>query len=588
MALKIGNSEELAKLTNLIMATDRPRPICVVTTEADSRTYLFDILELEDDASSVCDFYLLKTGELTYEFQNRLPADRHVYGGGARVYPVDFSIDPESNYGKIRLVTEGRSAAAATSALLGDIWGAANSAGLVHQSRPSSVAVVGRVSKLYGDAFAVVDLELYGMTTLRQEVAFNGIPLTWVLTEGQRVEGTYDVATRVFVLNQSIYTKDDMVKDFALNTVTLGLVKTTDRQSAKIAIHPNLIIEITKDEITGNPRDVISRYLGVGDVIEVRIYRDPQGRIRLRMDDIDGDEPVEPALILMPGGKPWLDADRHLLEEVEDEQLLETTHAAQAFQMSAELEELLEVALPEKPQHPIPGPGMVPGIRRVAEPIESKASQNLNQGVFAHYVREIKNLMNTGKRLEDENSMLSRLLADSQDKLSVQRKLVQASKAEDTARRREKLAPTRQNSSSNSRRSRFDSADAWFREEVRRAWIARYLPADREKFDLSDRAWLFSEKFFDTMQATNLDDSEMFKLIRIVTDLVSGRNAIDKLHEAHPLLAHGKKIEREDGAISMRMYIESNTPQAKRLHYYRLRDGRLELSQVGLHDDYAA
>jgi hypothetical protein len=44
-------------------------------------------------------------------------------------------------------------------------------------------------------------------------------------------------------------------------------------------------------------------------------------------------------------------------------------------------------------------------------------------------------------------------------------------------------------------------------------------------------------------------------------------------------------LVRADGARCLRAYVEQNTPQARRLHYWALRGGGVELSRVVMHDD---
>lgn len=41
----------------------------------------------------------------------------------------------------------------------------------------------------------------------------------------------------------------------------------------------------------------------------------------------------------------------------------------------------------------------------------------------------------------------------------------------------------------------------------------------------------------------------------------------------------------DDGARADRVSLQVNTPSARRLHFWRLPDGHIELSKVGVHDD---
>jgi hypothetical protein len=71
---------------------------------------------------------------------------------------------------------------------------------------------------------------------------------------------------------------------------------------------------------------------------------------------------------------------------------------------------------------------------------------------------------------------------------------------------------------------------------------------------------------------------------------VTGRNAFEHITEDHPLREADEnskpEVIRDDGAASRRAYIESHTAQSRRLHYWKLKDGSIELSRVGLHDDF--
>lgn len=50
------------------------------------------------------------------------------------------------------------------------------------------------------------------------------------------------------------------------------------------------------------------------------------------------------------------------------------------------------------------------------------------------------------------------------------------------------------------------------------------------------------------------------------------------------LLIVGMLIRAADGAKAYRLYLQQGTPSARRLHYWQLADGRIELANVGFHD----
>jgi hypothetical protein len=58
----------------------------------------------------------------------------------------------------------------------------------------------------------------------------------------------------------------------------------------------------------------------------------------------------------------------------------------------------------------------------------------------------------------------------------------------------------------------------------------------------------------------------------------------------HPLRenmgAESAQVKRGDGARCFRAAIERNVAAARRLHFWRLPDGTVELSRIVVHDDY--
>jgi hypothetical protein len=45
-----------------------------------------------------------------------------------------------------------------------------------------------------------------------------------------------------------------------------------------------------------------------------------------------------------------------------------------------------------------------------------------------------------------------------------------------------------------------------------------------------------------------------------------------------------QQIRAADGAKAYRLYLQQGTPSARRLHYWQLADGHIELANVGVHD----
>ena len=106
-------------------------------------------------------------------------------------------------------------------------------------------------------------------------------------------------------------------------------------------------------------------------------------------------------------------------------------------------------------------------------------------------------------------------------------------------------------------------------------------------YPLRTETFSFSSDFFPSILERKLDDDELRKLVRVVLDLVTGRNAVEHKHTVHAMQdgLGGAQRTRSDGSLCWRMHLENGQPQAKRLHYWQLRDGQVQLGWVANHDE---
>ena len=582
----IQDSIDAEGLATVIMAPNRTKPICVITASLNGSEPFVNPTALEDELGSLCDFYYIDDPQITRELAGLLPKDAGVFGGAVRVYRADFSEDLSLRRSKLFNLRDAEQGAQKTPTITEEIWSAANAAGLLKTVEQRSVSSVATVKQFIGDARVLVQLESGGLATIQQELVIPDVPLEWVFQVDQRLSGIYDKELGVFIPTLSASSAEDLVDHFGLNSVTLGLVKELDRQTAKVAIIPNLEFEVSKNEITGNPLDVISSYLGIGDVIPVRIYRHPEGKIRLRMDDIDDDEPVLPALPILPGGEAWLLEGRDV-PWGEPEPITEPIAIVEDTPAESEQRET-EQPEPEKANFPVPGPGLLPGVSPDTTPAPTAKELSELRFNFKHLAQENNRLKDQNARLAQERQTSDLALASLSQRVQEQAEELSKLRAQASEQRKAKRAQQTNRSTTFSRRDRFSSDQDWFQEELRRAWIGRYSPQERENtYPLDFNQVLFSEDFFHSILGGKLDEDEGRKLIRVALDLISGRNAIEHKHTYHALQdgIGGPQRVREDGALCWRMHLENGQPQAKRLHYWQLRDGRIELGWVANHDD---
>nr|WP_274637370.1 hypothetical protein [Microbacterium bovistercoris] len=136
------------------------------------------------------------------------------------------------------------------------------------------------------------------------------------------------------------------------------------------------------------------------------------------------------------------------------------------------------------------------------------------------------------------------------------------------------------------RRARWLSGDEWVRHEIYLAWVERVSASDREGWPLADYA--VGDRFAASLE--QLDDQQFAKALRACVDAITGRIREVASREAHPLRAGDggddpDVVRLADGAKCWRAYIEQNTPAARRLHYWVLPGGGIELGRIVVHDD---
>ena len=573
---------EINDLGNRIQASDRKLPIVVVTGNLLDHTPLVDLEELAQEVGTLCELMFISNPDLTRELAALLPDNAGVFGGAVRIYRADFHEDPAPKRAKLFNLRDVAHAQARMPKILEEVWAAAHAAGGLIKIEQRAVSAKARVKMFMGDSRVFVELENGKLATIQQEMVMPDVPLEWAFSIGQELLGVYDDELKIFIPNQVASSSEDLAQHFGLNSVTLGLVKDADRQNATIAVLPNLVFEVPKADITGNPLDVISSYLDIGDVVSVRIYRHPQGKIRLRMNDIDDDELVLEALAILPGGEPWLLEGRDVPWQVVDPPTLE---------IPVIIEELIEevavvTELPGQLTRPIPGPGIQRAfISEVSEAVKVKPGDTQSLKVMGETIRR--------QQAQNERLIAERVFADaefSQEKFRRMELVREFNKLklEMAELRKAKRAQQSNKSSTFSRRNRFASDSEWLHEELRRAWIGRYTAQERaDSYRLKPEKFSFSAQFCESVREPHLDEDDIRKVVRLMVDLVTGRNAAERKHTVHELFdgLGGAQQSREDGALCWRVHIENGSPQAKRLHYWEKRDGVIEFGWVANHDD---
>lgn len=291
---------------------DRIRPWCIISTPFDSSVPRFDLAEIETQVGDLCAVFVLPTGDLSRRLSAALPEHTDAYGGAARSYPPGDEWMRNPRLTQLRWIPIPSQAEAMTDRIIGDLFTMAYQAGLTGAGTTEARTVNGIVKTIVAGTRAMVQLDSGEFATIVHELTFPEVPLEWVVAPGQRVSGAFDPTTKRLTPEAADATARRLLDWYPNEDVTLALVLSTDRQRATLAVHPSIPLTIERSELSGNPRDRADLLLTPGDVVAVRVIRDPQGRVGLRTRDIDDDETIVPAPSVFEGGEPWLRAERVL------------------------------------------------------------------------------------------------------------------------------------------------------------------------------------------------------------------------------------------------------------------------------------
>jgi hypothetical protein len=133
----------------------------------------------------------------------------------------------------------------------------------------------------------------------------------------------------------------------------------------------------------------------------------------------------------------------------------------------------------------------------------------------------------------------------------------------------------------------FADRERGFRYLVETAWARRIPVGEQSARGLPE--YVVGEQFLDSVES--LQGVTADKVADVVMELLTGVAESSAGRDMHRLRAGagGDDPARQrtvDGAVCWRVALQINTPSARRLHAWKLPDGRWEISSVRNHDDF--
>ncbi|GAB2518517.1 hypothetical protein GCM10027064_15240 [Microbacterium petrolearium] len=559
------DTAEGARQIALEILGPRKRPFVLISTIDATGNFAVDpehvALELGRDAEVAT----IVSGDVTMALEWTLPEKTHVFGGAARSYPPDFGTAPDWWRSVLRF-PDRNSVDQLVEDALAQVTAIAMPA---PQERQRWVRCT--VELVSGAAGNVGRLESGERVIIASDRPPPGLPLAGGLVVGEPVEG--------WLLGRDLVPEPADPALDALNDgdVTLARVaKVTDRR-ANLMLHPaaDEVILRRRDVVPGadkgeNAEMSVADVVRVGETVRARVVR-ANNSIGLTLIDVDPTAPVIEPQPLLRGGPAWLREGVH------------------AEVHGPNVEPPFTPTFPDRAPEPQSAPvsaapvGIVPS-RELQEVRDEVAALRGAIGRLSHELRTGTDL-EALDRLRDEVTSLSAELHRERERRGERDSII--SRLNQELREARAGRPTGDAGTRRTRRDQWASAEHWVRHEVASGWAARTTAGEKREYLLPE--FEVGPRFAQSLEM--LDEAQFGKAMRTTVDVLLGRAPALGSRDLHRLRSgaggNDPYVERADGAKCWRASIKSNVPSARRLHYWQLPGGRIELSRVVLHDDFA-
>ena len=520
-----------------LQAEDRKRPAIVVSIAAGRAEPFVDVDELEQAVQGLCDVYLLPTGPASWAFTNELPDGRQVYGGASRVYSTDLAWIEDQYRSPLRFAYGLEDRKRVTDLLIGDALDAAHSSaptGSVasEQSLPASGEVIGVIG---GRALVRLDSGGSGLpAVVHPELVTAGVAAENMFTAGQQVGGRWDPHSNRLDVARSVQRPEVAFAGVSVGDALLARASDVTRDQVHLAVYPGLEIVVPVGELTDSATADARRLVTKGEVLPVWVLATSHG-IPSQVAVLEPDDAADALPVsILQGGPPWLTATPPLDEDAHP-------------------------VAEEAPAETLGAPGEAGG-----------------EGIAADLLAENQGLRGRIAELERQLDRTERERASARTDLrAAKQQLKKAAKESDGAR------SLRARTGSNLFADPVDQ----FKHEVYVSWAERTTPDDKEAYPKAQLH--IGSGFLTTLDA--VEGVDRGKVVDVVTEIITGRADNMPGRDMHQLRtgagANDPTVTRADGATCWRVALQKGTPSARRLHFWRLVDGSIELSTVRLHDD---
>lgn len=585
---RIEDVDATRALAAHLNATARTRPVVVVTIPAGHDAPWIDVDEIAREAGDLAEVYLMPTGAVTWEFTRHMAEGTQVYGGAGRVYPVGREWVTNLSASPLRFAFSAAEGRGATAHLISDAWRMAAAAGLTRRPRNHQLQRVSGTVKAIVARRALVEIGNLLPATIAQELTVDGVPITRVVTEGLQVEGSYDGATNRLDVTEQLRPADEALAAYAEGDVVHARVDAVREAEADLTLYPGVTVTLERADVTLNPLDDLRTLLTQGEVVGARVAS-PGPAWRLVLNDVDDDEPVLEAPSLLAGGPPWLVEET---EPSEPDDALQVSPTPRLPEPEPAPEPV--AAEPAAPAVARPTPRMLDRKAVRAETPSGHQPPPAPPRSTTELLLQIDALKAEIKRLTRENAVVKDQVtasAGERDQLRFlhEQERRRANRAEHdlkAARRRLRTAGNKRVVADAPAAPQFGDREQGFRYLVLTQWATRTTPGEQRDRPLPE--YVIGPQFLDSLE--RLEGIKLVKVADVAFEIVTGLAAENASREVHRLRTgpggdDPVRTRDADGAKAWRASLQVKSPSARRIHYWVLPDGQIELARVTTHDD---
>ena len=583
----VTSGKELAlRLT----AAGRTKPAAVISWHPDQRDNRIDVEHIAQEVGDLAEVYWLENGPESYAFGDSLPYGAHVFGNAARVYSEDLRWLEDVHRSPLRMARDRRAAVRAAEDIIEDVL---NLITVVPPKAPPVRAVPRRVRgtvKAFASAGsrAIVELGDGSCCTIQREHVSPPVRLDWMLKPGQSVEGELNDDDKTLDI-KDLRTDPRLADLYRSGDLVLALAEQVSARCARLTLYPGSSWSVEQTRVSSNPLDTVDSLVTEGEVVVARFLRE-HGAVVLSLLDVDDDAGVEEAPALLTGGTPWLLPGRHLTDQPASGRTFpaEGSGAPRATAAGAAERDGGSAATP------------VPAPKASAALMTAQLQLEAERRKVAALQELVAAASQAGARLVSIQQEHDALRAE----LDAEKQIAEAAGAalEDAtgrlARRQGELldlrAYKRRTQPALKRALAADSAGLFLtngerlRHDVYLAWAKNVPACDKARLPLP-AGWTAGPRFAASLYGFT-EPGVVGKALKATVEILTGVAEQNAAREVHALRTSGSgdaaPVVREDGAKCFRAAIEQNVASARRLHFWRLPDGTIELSRVVVHDDF--